>query len=235
MTFESQLSLYWADLIERFITQDEGGWKFTDHANDPGGMTYGGMTYNTFNLGMEKYHEKVSAEGFRAAASAPDGSATNTQLRLRVKQVYFNLFIEPFGEGDTHGLPGADMLISCAVNVGFKPCVQIMQRTINSLGSVQDKLKVDGVCGAMTRAKWKFAYQILGLSGLRQAFVKQWVKYYIDMVQDNTKSWVNYVRYLEFRLDSSNEGKEWDGPIKCPKYNRAEYLEGWVNRANRYA
>lgn len=231
MPFEYGLTFYWSDLIEKFINQDEGGWAFTNDPNDPGGLTYGGMTYTAFNEGMKKYHETVSPEGFREAATLASGTEQNTNLRLRIKQVYFDTYLEPLGLVDPVGIPAADMLLSCAANLGIVPCVMLMQQVCNlkAANYGRQKLKVDGVCGKQTRNEWGYYYQVLGIGGLKQLFQTLWQKKYINMVQANASAWMSYVAQLEKQIPP---GKL---PPGKPRSNRAEYLEGWVNRTKRYA
>lgn len=228
MLFEYVLNLYWSDLLERFINNDEGGWVLTNYKNDPGGMTYGGMTFNTFQEGMKKYNETVSPEGFCAAASTEAGMDQQTNLRLRIKQVYFDLFIAPFLNGNSEGIPCQAMVLSCAVNVGVNPCVQIMQRVINK-ELPDEKVKVDGVFGRQTRARWTLAYQMMGSTHLCQAFVNMWIEHYARMVQANASVWVQYALTLESKVPVAFL------PKSRPQINRAESLIGWMNRAKRYA
>lgn len=218
--------LYWSSLITRMIVNDEGGWELTEDKNDPGGLTFGGMTYRTFVDWAKTQGEHPSVEGFKLAAHNDDPI-----LRQQIIQCYHDLYVIPFGVAGNYA---GDMLVSAAVNVGIKQAIVIMQRAANCNPNLDKLLAVDGIVGPKTRDAWMKAYEYFGYLGLRREFCNIWRKFYVDLVQENAKAWVKYARLLETYIanptiiDRKNLEKE------KPKFVRSEYLEGWINRVQRY-
>lgn len=116
MAFAFSVPDNWFKIINDVIINDEGGWVFTNNPNDPGGMTYGGMTFQVFNSVMRRdYQESMSPEAFKHG-----GQANTPDLQQRVCQVYYNEFAKHLPTSEYKDLTA---ILSCAINLG--PAVAI--------------------------------------------------------------------------------------------------------------
>lgn len=241
--FVSTVPSFYREMIEDMIELDEGGWVFTNYSNDPGGMTYGGMTYKTFSEHMQtKYQELASSESFKIEAEGH-----SIMLRERVRQVYYDVFLEPVLQDFSGNLWNIPAVLSACVNVSAKGFVRIIQMAINEIIETTNfdevdsinSLAVDGLIGKRTR---KAIHWVNGLPSVFKhivvpAFKKAWTKYYADLVQGNADAWEQYLIDLEFLLIDPKEitKEELEKVAKSkPKYKRWKYLEGWMNRVNNY-
>lgn len=186
-------------LIDDLIQNEEGGWKLTYIDGDRGGMTYGGMPYNTYVDTMRKYDLERFAYGpdeFLLLAKNDDEA-----LQDRVRLIYQKEFLD---KCETNSLPFllARAVFSCAVNCGVKRSVKLLQKTINQI-TTGDKLIVDGIIGNKTiQASQRFYSQSLG--NLVNVYVSNWQIYYLDIcINDPTqlkfiKGW--YSRADKYRI-----------------------------------
>ena len=196
------------------VIAQEGGWKFTNHPNDPGGMTFGGMTYATFKDWAPKLGFGIpDPASFEAAAHEP-GIDASKHLQYQIAMVYKAAFWDKMllDEILWSGWPRV-CLFSAAVNLGLGEAVEIVQHTVG--------VKADGVFGPAT----KQAILALPSSGIvEQRFKQHWRLKYAELVHDNAEAWVEYAFALG---NAENPGAP--TPIE-PRYKRFEQLAGWLNR-----
>jgi len=196
------------------LLKDEGGWKFTDDKNDPGGMTYGGMTLGTLNsyeklynkTGYEEYNFKIMAEG------------DNPILQSDVTDCYWERFW--IAGHSSEMAPSLDALMfSINVNLG----------TRNGLKVLQDALSVteDGVWGPQTEMAMDEAQA--SYVNFEMMVINSWENKYLDLVVANSKAWHEYALFL-----SDPETEQFVKVMDKPTSFRAKYLRGWINRTREY-
>ena len=124
-----------AEVVER-----EGGWKLTNRKADKGGLTFGGMTWDTFNRLARKFRrfEPMTQAEFKHAAQFAVADDTHP-LRAKVRTGYRLEFIEPY-----KGLPEPLRLsvIDYAVNTGPRNATKALQSVVDTMA--------DGIIGPIT-------------------------------------------------------------------------------------
>jgi len=191
--------------IDAVIVHDEGGWKLTHNANDPdGGWTYAGVTHSTFNAYWKKKYPGSNRDMvFNDVLAILNGDVEGQkELDDDVYQIYFNEYYEPVAKYMNQDVMSTAML-SCAVNIGVDNAKKIWDACLAS----PDRLTNDK------------AFSV---------FLREWTRYYIHLVRDNSHKWQQYALVLEDDHPSSL-------PTDLrPKVFRAGDLEGWFNRVERY-
>lgn len=224
MSFVFTVDSAWTQKIMDMIIQDEGGWTLTDYSNDPGGVTYGGMTFRLFNTVMRKnYGELIDVNTFKSAALA-DGEGRQQAIQSRIVQIYFDEFCKKITGFKENVIPSRAAL-SCAVNAGMDDLCKIIQRICNEHGA---KIVVDGIWGpATTDALHDVAKNQWAFDG-KTLFMHLWEEMYVDKSIKNWIEWEQYIKDLEAKING----------IKCapqkPKYKYYLNLRGWLNRVARY-
>lgn len=210
---------YFAKVINDCIEHEEGGWKLTSHPDDPdGGWTYGGVTRKTFeaHTGM-----LVPVERTTEFLSTTEGIKV---FQDRVVNIYFNNFIRPLWDaGMIVDVPAFVMqsdryqnefnrtVFSCAVNRG----VQSARDAWNSCNFKNTDTLVDR----------------------RMKFIAAWQDQYTKLVADNAKAWREYAIQLEAILAQKqiNTDEEYKNLASMkPRTLRATFLQGWINRTQRF-
>lgn len=65
------------------------------------------------------------------------------------------------------------------------------------------------------------------------AFLNTLHHYYFNLIKKNAEAWRDYALYLEWKT-TAGSGLTAPEPIEKPKTLRAEYINGWYNRVERY-
>lgn len=211
------------NMITEMIIEKEGGYKFVNDPNDPGGMTYAGITYNVFKkhvdvvklphriADMYNQYGQFMPIVFRTWATSSD-EHERFMLNRQVHDIYKEWY---YTKIDLHKWPKdiAYVFFCMAVNMGTDQPTRFIQRTVGA--------KVDGIYGPKTRAaveNWLDNYNLHNTKPFIRKIVDYWIKEYCDLVQGNCEAWENY--YTK------------NGPK--PSSRRWRYLEGWVFRALSY-
>jgi lysozyme family protein len=118
----------------------EGG--YVNHPDDPGGMTFAGIT----------------RKAWAAYKGVPVSTVTEQDMRniplAERQQFYHELYWCPVGADDLPG--GLDFVVwDISVNSGPGRAVKMLQKAINKLGRV--KVRVDGVIGPKTLSAARYA------------------------------------------------------------------------------
>jgi lysozyme family protein len=213
--------------IDWMILRDEGGWKLTSNADDPdGGWTYAGVTTKIYEVFQKKRSQDAGFIGHSPRVSRNKIEELLEKFRDRVNediyQIYFDEFIKPIAI-DKLPQPLQPAALSCAVNIGPANAVKCLQRAVNVLRGGED-LKVDGVCGPITVSVVR-NFATLSTQ-LVNKFVDEWMKHYINLVQENAEEWRAWgIACAYMRHDA--------GKLR-PTVLYAVNLEGWFNRCNKY-
>lgn len=69
-------------------------------------------------------------------------------------------------------------------------------------------------------------------SNAGKSFIDNWHGYYFGLIKKNAEAWRDYALYLEWCQSPGNFPKV--GNEEKPKTLRAEYINGWYNRVERY-
>lgn len=217
-------------LLDRIITDQEGGWKLTSNANDPdGGWTYGGCTAKVFSHwhldAAETGHIFTAAE-FSSMFLHADGGEEAT--KVLVYECYDKEYITPLQlEKLSTILQGP--VLSCAINRGVETAVKILQISTFPYLIAAD---CDGKMGSKTLAaieKFNATSTKNGYSELITKFLREWTRSYIQLVVENAKAWHDWA---EVSHDSLKAGAVPSGLLvnNIPTIFRAGDLEGWFNR-----
>ena len=211
-------------MIEQIIEEHEGGWVLTDRKDDSGGLTYGGMTYATF----DKWQRKHANTMFVRSAFKRAAKINSQVLKDAIRQAYYDTFVK---RSKVRYIPSflRKPFISTAINVGNKHAVRIMQRATNRYvlyyNSIHTPLKVDGVFGPKTEAAIAVVQDHIETNQYWQrrlnyiiAFSDACMQYYIRVVQNNARHW----------RSSYKRG------TKPPSVLQSENLMGWFNRTKMY-
>lgn len=203
------------DIINRIIINDEGGWKFTNHPHDAGGMTFAGVTYKTYRQIMGA--GSIAPEDFAIHAKAAETDPAHP-FRNTVRFIYNTILTA----ADIDVIPEAiqPAYASCVIVFGEDDAVIALQKTCNELiGSSDGYLKVDGNFGPMTKAA------VLRLTELnfhnhrlRLVYCHHWANQHIEKTIANTQAW--------FRHYKNNAAR--------PSGEFITTLRGWLNRVERY-
>lgn len=233
------------ECIETLIIEDEGGWVFTDRADDAGGPTYGGMTWRTFDAWQQKKVAKqdqyMEGEFVAIASHRPQTDAVAAALRNRIRACYSDEF---WIKGHVDEVPefAQQMYFSACVNMALKEALKCLQLAFNNQTEISTDLSitVDGRWGPQTagamvwfveKAKEFEQYQYIAQDNFKLAFSDAVMQRYIRIVQRNAREWrecaVN-ARNLVFRGPTT-------GPVpRLPNVLQSENLMGWFNRAKSY-
>ena len=161
------------EIINRMITNDEGGWVFTDY-DVP---TFAGVTLLTFR----DIYPTASVENLKRAT------------RDEICAVYERRFLDKLDECPLPLLPA---VFSACVNIGVKGGGLLLQRAANDLGA---RLKEDGIIGQKTGTALMLLIINHGEDAVVTAFVMKWIGRYrtISRRKDNKKylkGWINRAR-----------------------------------------
>jgi lysozyme family protein len=204
-------------MLDQVIEEDEGGWMLSENKDDPdGGWTYAGMTAKTF-YAWHKDAELVFDHDHLAGMLQLVNFKRDFQNTIR--QCYDEVFLNkiPFNQ-----LPlGIHLpLISCAINCGAENAIKILQETMGMK-------TIDGVCGPNTIDTCKNEVGMWGPYGFKIRFCKNWMKYYINLVEKNAEEWRQYALWIQGKGHNM-------APVNIPKVLCAANLKGWFNRVERY-
>ena len=216
-------------LIEKVIVEHEGGWKLTDRKDDSGGLTYGGMTYYTFDKWQRKHQNTMFVrEAFKRAARKD-----SEVLRDAIRLAYYDVFIK---RSNIEHVPSflKTPYISTAINMGRRNAVRVLQRATNEMvrrrskygWAHQQELVVDGLFGPKTREAITTTNNAISVPGMFEAlraeylvaFTDACMEFYIRIVQNNARHW----------RSSQRRG------TTPPSVLQSENLMGWFNRTKMY-
>lgn len=198
-------------LLDKIITDQEGGWKLTSNANDPdGGWTYAGATRTTV---LAYLQEGFSEQDFLDLIKTrqPDTDAL-------IYRIYYEKYCQPL---QLEKLPTIlqGPVLSCAINRGVETAVKILQGCLLNI-------TCDGNLGSRTLAAIEAHHDPLsGMDGyvlLQEKFLREWTRSYIRLVVENAKA---FQRSLLYQDAGDPEYKK-----LRPTIFRADSLEGWFNR-----
>lgn len=234
------------DVIETVIIKHEGGWAFTDRADDSGGATYGGMTWDTFNRWQQRMvdaEEQYDLGDFYAIGNHKSDGPVNVDddvnkgLRARIRQCYFEVFwLE--GRVDFVHPDMREMYLSAIINMGQKEAVKCIQLMYNDSYNAHGDyaLVVDGKFGPKTAAAvTELKHDIdddknnpspgpTSLDVAMMSFSDACIRRYVRIVQRNARQWRAYADGVNKGLSSYDR----------PNVLQSENLMGWVNRAISY-
>lgn len=213
------------------VIKEDEGITLTKSSNDPGGLTYYGMTYKTFHKIERRWGESTSAEGFEAAA------LSGSELLLqRIFAAYYLTFWQKLRLTDLAAVNPqfAKAAFSAVINLGIQEGTILLQTAIlnTKAGPHDEKFQgfIDGIVGERTVAC--FVHCSLANKGpdVMREFRRLWLKKYADIVQENCETWDAYIATLENQI----EQPELKLVKLKPRYKRWKYLEGWLERAQRW-
>lgn len=213
-------------ILNDIITHQEGGYVLTENKNDPdGGWTYAGVTAKTFNHYCELYGEAPvkSLQDMKECLAAKDDLVQDA-----IHHIYNEEYCEPLWlDRLPEGIRGP--VLSSAINCGVETAVKILQRIV--------EVEQDGKMGSKTLAAIErfvlyWAEPDHGYSLLKNAFLREWTRHYIKLVEANAKEWYLTAKDYEHELLDGIENTKQDNidAIKVPEVFRAGDLEGWFNR-----
>ncbi len=213
------------------ILADEGGWVFTDDANDPGDMTYGGLTFEKYyewflKTESNKFPKKLMQTSFRSQATMNDSF-----LQQDITICYYNEFWKK-ARCDEMPYEIDELMFSIVTNLGVRQGVKILQRACNerSLG----QLKVDGIIGELTVRLVNHLAD--SYDNFIQDIINAWEDKYIDLVVKNAEAWRNWgMSHTIEKLGSEFTAMPTTITMQnAPSSFRAKYLRGWINRTRKY-
>lgn len=210
----------WATaLIDTIILGDEGGWVVTKNKDDPdGGWTFGGMTRKTL---QPYFNNDFPNHDFDVEWQAME----NDHKEDFVREAYYDLFVLPL---QLDKLPNTlkGPLLSCAVNIGVKEAVVVLQTCL--------KIEQDGILGSKTFVAMYNYNSVIGnehIITLKDIFLHQWQLHYADLVRANAEAWRDFANFwYNASVTSSRQDTH---PVK-PTTLRATNLAGWLNRIERW-
>jgi lysozyme family protein len=217
-------------MIDFLIEHDEGGWLLTSNKDDPdGGWTYAGITKSKF-VEFSPGWQSVTFNDMKNNLKHSDKLKLLTDIVYKIyyKEYFDKLKLNEFNSN------WCDALFSCGVNCGVDTAAKILQQTVNKLAD-QPLLVCDGIIGPKT-----FSYVIASKSynsdnKWRDAFLAEWHRHYINIVQANSRAWRDWATLLYAAyLNPTSENIRAIEQVEKPRILRATQLEGWFNRVERY-
>lgn len=204
-----------AKIINDCIEQEEGGWKLSKHPDDPdGGWTYAGVTSKTYN----SYKNTNLTYAEVAALVAPD-SQYRVNFNDDIINLYHTRFYGPLNKaGAWYVLPDTALVLE-SDKLGFEFNAALFSCSVNR-----------GVANAIEA--WKEADRQLTLPYKMRAFICAWQDQYTKLVADNAAAWRKYAEALEDVYN--NKRLMVDVALIKPKAFRATFLQGWINRTQRF-
>ena len=223
------------DAIERVIQEDEGGWKFTDRADDAGGPTYGGMTWKTFNGWQDK--QLPSGYGWTKSQFIEDARLNVVHLQRHIYRCYYDVFYLDCHIGDCPEFIQAAFLSMC-INAGKKEATKCLQMAVNHVfenwpfatAAPLVALIVDGHWGPRTHLAVNSSYVKQSGTGFKLAFSDAAMERYIRIAQQNARAWRDTAKEAK-RAQNQNFVPH---DIRLPRVLQSENLMGWFNRAKKY-
>ena len=175
-----------AELINRMIQEDEGGYLYTTY-DVP---TRCGITLDTF----QDYHPDATEEDLKAC-------------RLEeIHRIYTEGYLNPVRGAPKKMIPA---VFSCAVNCGTRTAVSILQKAVNvTIEPVGKQLLIcDGSLGPRTQAAAEVAVAAHGDDCILTLFVREWMDHYASIRMDAAQKYQNgwrarALRYLPNGVES---------------------------------
>ena len=124
-----------------YVMSNEG--TFSDHPNDPGGVTFWGVSL--------RFLESVGEAGDIDKDGDVDADDVRALNRVDAIVFYARRFWKPLQLQLLDSQAVATRVLDMAVNAGNTRAVKILQKAVNSMVDEGLKLKVDGKLGPMTR------------------------------------------------------------------------------------
>ena len=124
-----------------YVMSNEG--TFSDHPNDPGGVTFWGVSL--------RFLESVGEAGDIDKDGDVDGDDVRALVRVDALVFYAQRFWKPLKLNMLESQAVATRVLDMAVNAGNTRAVKILQKAVNSMVDEGLKLKVDGQLGPKTR------------------------------------------------------------------------------------
>lgn len=204
------------DIIDFIIVYDEGGWVYTDKPTDEGGPTFAGASYRWFSKWYKTHYGKyLTMSVFKEWALAARNFHDH-RFRTLIILYYYYEFIRPL-QLTAFIAPVRKPLASACVNMGRADGVKLFQTVLNKHVVSKRKLQVDGIIGEktiracitfinpidMTMVDNRFALQLARGVLLKNYFIEEWIRDYINNVQAhpyklvNLEGWFNRaIKYL---------------------------------------
>lgn len=169
------------------IIDEEGGFVYTDHPVDPDRGTYAGIRFNVFKSYIETQRGVITPTTFKEMA-------LSGLLKEYVLNIYYTSY---FQQMNLLKLP--DRLImpvfSCGINCGTRKAIKLLQKSCNEMEDIRMLLKVDGINGKRTsnfahRLCFKIENKLPAIDytdKVRNNFIKNWIHYYIKIVNHDHK------------------------------------------------
>jgi lysozyme family protein len=212
--------------LDWMILRDEGGWRLTANADDPdGGWTYAGVTRKLLDK-MGCPYANYDYKEMHTLLNVTQKDTVVTAIQDWIYRAYKEQFVRPARIAELPE-PLQPAMLSAAVNIGPANAVKCLQRACNYMYP-QNILQVDGQCGPKTQNACKTLQANLGVQ-LVNKFVDEWIRHYINLVQENAEHWRQYAFFI-----TSNKALESTRLVSRPEILYATNLEGWFNRANKY-
>ena len=191
-------------IIRNVIEQDEGGWVYTDHPNDPDQGTWAGVRFITYKNFVTRHNASLKN---LTPADYKEIALSRPKERETIIDIYYEEYFKKCG---ALYVPDSmkQALFSHAVLTGVRKAVRSLQRAVNKDNFYPNpKLIEDGIFGEKTRKQLeKYISEVpeitMSCIYLEQYFCHFWMQYLIHVVESNPS-------YLVF-------------------------LEGWFNRVERY-
>ena len=215
------------EIIQRCIEEEEGGWKYTDHPDDPDKGTYAGVRFITH----ERYRERHGIPRINPDEYKRLAEINHPALQQEIIEVYEDFFWDVMRLDHVPNYLRA-MVFSAGVNRGTENGILYLQKTANDFAKQYHNMhdipytpiKEDGIMGAITMGLVN-NYLTVNTGLMRKniaiKYFYHWQQSYNKLVVDNAKAW------KEFATPTDKFATK-------PKYFRATFLEGWFNRAFKF-
>lgn len=189
------------------ILKNEGGYSYTNHADDSGGPTYAGITWRTMNkwrLAQSEHSLATLNKGFMILSEPQKKAFMRTYLTPNtVQMLYYDRYYTSTNVGKLDLPYWEAMIVDCGVLSGPNRAMRLFQTALNVVRKHGTKpLKVDGLIGTKTikRAQQLDAWY----NGREENFVE--------------------IEFFKARMDY------YIGICKR-KPSQITFLKGWINRA----
>lgn len=218
------------NLILDVIENEEGGWKYTDHKDDPDQGTFAGVRYITWKqwLGSRDASLRVELHDFVAFVN------TYSNHQDIIFLIYWDLYARPCSL-ELYDPKMGKAVLSAAINSGIHTAAKTVQRAVNSCtktGVYFGELKLDGNIGPKSQS----AIGTCASDDLLGWYLYYWRQFYAVLVFENAKAWKEWGEKAQEM--ATHRGKYTNTAVANhealkPSYLRATFLNGWLNRIEK--
>ena len=219
-----------AGLILNIIEKEEGGWKYTDHKDDPDQGTFAGVRYVTWKNWLESRDAslQIKLHDFNFFVNQYDKRQDIIFL------IYWDLYASPCSL-ELYDPRMGKAVLSLAINAGVHTAARLVQRAVNycqKTGIYFGQLAEDGALGPKSQS----AIGTCASDELLGWYLYHWRSFYATLVYENARSWKDWG---EEAMDiAKNRGKYTNASVanheaRKPGYLRATFLNGWLNRIEK--